>query len=78
MTVKELRKILKECDDDAVVLIPVDDDYDGFEEVEAIETGMAIDDDGIIGIPVLTEELERAGYGEDDVVDGPDCVILNP
>lgn len=81
MKVKELKKLLKECDDNDDVLVASDSEGNNFFLVSSVETNYSWDGeyDAEIGLRELTPEFEDAGYGEEDVMeDGTPCIILWP
>ena len=80
MKVKELIEILKKLDQEALVVMSRDAEGNGYEKMSGdVSTGMVFDsDEGTIGYPELDDELRKAGYGEDDIIEGTPCVVLWP
>ena len=79
MIVSELIELLQECDQDAEVLLCLDESAEEVVGCEMIQEELVINDDGQIGIPELNEDLKDIGFSDADVVeDGADCIILCP
>ena len=77
MTVKELIALLQTCDQDRIVVISRDSEGNGYSELYCVESAMFCD--GEIGLEDLTAELEKLGYGEEDVMEeGKRAVVLYP
>ena len=77
MTVAELIEKLHECDQDAGVLVSADPDSGEYLELDFVETELAVDEDGNVGVDMLTEELAKMGMTEDDVVEGQKVISLS-
>lgn len=73
MIVKELIEILEDVDGDTIVLMSNGDDTF---ELEFVDTELVMDDDGEIGFSEMTDELEDAGYDEEDVIDDGFPIVL--
>jgi hypothetical protein len=78
MTVAELIEVLQTADPDAIVVLATDAEANSYMELNDVDVDLVIDDDGEIGLGELTPDLEEAGFDEDDIVDGEDCVVLYP
>ena len=81
MKVSELIEELKLFDQDAKVIVSIDEEGNGFHELADINPDMRwsgeVDDSP--RYPELTEELKNAGYTEEDVSDeGEKVVVLWP
>ena len=81
MTVKELIELLSKQDPDDLVVLSMDSEGNGFNEmadysIMNYRTGGYAGD---IGYRELTEEMEKQGYAEEDVMlDGQPCIVLWP
>jgi hypothetical protein len=87
MKVKELIDILKKEDQNAIVVLSIDEEGNGFETVVTVEGDNKYctkgNCRGEIRLKELTEELENAGYGEEDCApkndkNWVDAVVLWP
>lgn len=77
MTVKELIERLQKEDPERIVVLSIDPEGNGYNELRAIETYTY--SDGEIGIEELTPDLEKAGYSEGDMIEGgKKAVVLWP
>lgn len=72
MTVAELKKLLKDQDDDAIVVLSHDAEGNGYSKAYASETMHFYD--GEVYIMSLTDEDRKAGFGEDDLCPYPEKV----
>jgi hypothetical protein len=77
MTVKELIERLQKEDPNRIVVLSIDPEGNGYNELRDIATSAY--SDGEIGIEELTPELQKEGYREEDVMeDGHKAVVLWP
>ena len=79
ITVKQLRELLKDHDDDRIVLLSIDPEGNGFCPIEQLSTGAWAEDDreGGVDIEELTDELREQGYTESDLPkDGAKPVLV--
>lgn len=83
MKVKELKAILELCNDEDDIVMASDSEGNSYSPLG--DNGINISDynwDGEyqaeIGLRSLTPELEQAGYGEGDVMEGRPCVVFWP
>jgi hypothetical protein len=81
MTVGELIEILKEEDQDSVVIIQSDAEgnsfsplYNGYSASYKPETTWS----GTVGLEMLTQKDINEGYTEEDVVRGKQAIVLVP
>ena len=79
MTVKELLKILQDCNENDVVVLSRDAEGNGFRPLDDVQTD-SLYEDGEVYLKELTEEDKKEGYGEEDVgsEDSIPAVILWP
>lgn len=85
MKVKELKKLLEQVDDEALVVLSTDGEGNGYHALSTIDDSMVCAHDDIYDIelqfPKLTDELIKDGYSEADVYQGDDavkCVVFWP
>lgn len=81
MKIHELIHILNDYDPEIDVLISSDQEGNGFSKAISVELARMRDDseDEIeIGIPELDADYRDAGYTEEDLFDGPLCVVIWP
>ena len=80
MKVSELITKLQELDPECHVVLSSDDEGNSYRLLHAIEDNSAYILEGRyaveVGIHVLTPELQKAGYSEEDVVKGKPCIVL--
>ena len=76
MKVSELKKILENLDDDALVVSSSDSEGNSFSEVHTVEIGVY--DAGEFGYGELTDEMKEMGYTEEDIREGDPCVCIWP
>lgn len=81
MKVKDLIELLKKEDPSAEVIMASDSGGNGYSPLSDLWTGTYAAEttwSGEVGYSELTEELEDAGYTEDDLIEGVPAVILCP
>ena len=82
MKVKELKELLKNVDDNRLVVMSKDGEGNGFSPLADIDDTSNYEADstwsGEVGIEKLTPELEKQGYGEEDVNHGVPALVLWP
>lgn len=82
MKVKELKRLLEKIDDNYIVIMSKDAEGNGFSPLDELEDSRCYLADstwsGEIGFKVLTPELKKEGYSEEDVIDGEPALILWP
>ena len=80
MTVKELIERLQTLDQDKLVVLSRDEEGNGYSSLAQVDDNFKYNDwDKEIGISVLTPDMERQGYTEEDVAEtGEECVVLYP
>jgi len=80
MTVKELKSLLQGCDDDRMVVLSIDSEGNGFNELRTVEGDMMFDEiNREVGLETLTEADIEQGFTEVDVFkEGKRAVILWP
>ena len=84
MTVKQLIQELKKLPEDAVVLLSKDSEGNGYSDDVFIQVDPGLSyvkygRDIELGYSKLTEQLERLGYTEEDVLEeGKSCVVIYP
>lgn len=81
MTVKELIEALQSEDPNALVVMQKDPEGNGHSPMAGYWVGAYTKEstwNGNCGLLELTDEDRKAGYGEDDVIDGEKSVILYP
>ena len=79
MTVQDLIDELEQMiDKSLLVVVSRDEEGNGYNELEVIETGYRYED-GEIGLSSLTPELKKQGYTNEDIMeDGSKCIVLYP
>lgn len=82
MKVKELKKLLEKVDDNRIVILQKDGEGNGYSPLEGIsdEENYKADStwSGEVGFEKLTPALKKAGYCEEDVLEGEPACILFP
>lgn len=85
MIVKELKEILKDIDDNRIVILQKDGEGNGYSPLEVIDDTCNYRADstwsGEVGYEKLTKELIKQGYSDGDIVSGDGaepCVIFVP
>lgn len=83
MTVKELREALANLPDDALVILQKDVEGNGCSPCDGVDAeNVAYRAEntwsGEIGPIKLTPDLQKQGYGSEDLVEGVPCVVLIP
>ena len=78
MKVKELKQLLEGVDDERIVVLSRDPEGNGFSPLVSVEIDMKYDQRGEneIGYEKLTPELIKAGYTEEDVIEGGKLAIV--
>jgi hypothetical protein len=71
MKVSELKECLNYVDDDLLVVLSGDSEGNAFHELTTMDDNNRYMDRDV-GIDHLTDSLEKAGYGEEDVMEGGD------
>lgn len=80
ITAGKLIELLKDFDPELPVMLSRDQEGNGFSPLDELgQSRFCIDGYSIeTGIDELTEELEEDGFSEEDVIDGPKCIVLWP
>ena len=82
MTVKQLKELLANADDDRIVILQKDSEGNGYSPCAGIDSEMNYTADstwsGEVGYAKLTPELVSKGYGEEDITEGEPALILYP
>lgn len=83
MTVKELIKELETCDPELPIILQKDAEGNGYSPLAGVDgedSAYQADStwNGEVGLRKLTPELEKQGYGEEDIMQGEPCVVLWP
>jgi hypothetical protein len=80
MKVSELIEQLQDLDGDLLVVVSQDPEGNGFDTLADVCTNQRYSDvDHHVGLDHLNEDLEEAGFGEEDLMeDGVPCVVLWP
>ena len=84
MTVKNIKELLKEYDDDDIVVLSEDSEGNGFSPLADISVAVYVNEYGTNGdtyIRRLTQGLIDAGFAEEDLYHGPggeNCIVLWP
>jgi len=78
MTVKELIKKLQEYDPDRIVVLSSDSEGNHYDTAYSIGTGSFNEEDNQFGLEELTEEDKKAGYCEEDVIEGVPALCIWP
>ena len=80
MTVKQLIEELSKLNPEAIVVKASDDEGNSYQEVTEVNTNNAISNPGEyyveFGFLELNEQLIREGFTEEDLVEGPEAVVL--
>jgi hypothetical protein len=78
MTVKELKKLLENVDDNRIVILQKDGEGNGYSPLECIddESNYRADStwSGEVGYQKLTPELIKQGYSDEDILSGDGAV----
>ncbi len=78
MKVKKLRKLLRSADPNAIVVLSIDPEGNGYSPLDLGTGGMRYEDHEI-GYEELTDDLKGKGYSTDDVMTGgKPCFVLWP
>ena len=82
MTVKELKELLKNVDDNRLVVLAKDEEGNGFSPLADINDNSNYEAEGSwwgsVGIEKLTPELIKRGYTEEDLGNGVPALVLWP
>jgi len=80
MKVKDLIKVLENVDPERVVVMSIDPEGNGYNELREWDSDMMYDrQDGEVGLGTLTEEDIKDGYGEADLnPDGEPAIVFWP
>lgn len=82
MKVKKLIKLLQEEDPNAIVIMAKDGEGNSYSPLSEFWSGAYRAETtwyGEVGYSKLTEELEEAGYTEEDLIEGGEpAIILSP
>ena len=78
MRVGELIRRLRECDVNDIAMLSLDEEMNECGDIGFINTGLAIDDDGTIGLANVGPDEREIGFTEDDVVVGESIIVISP
>ena len=82
MKVKELKELLKDIDDESIVILQKDAEGNEYSPLDGINDECVYAPDstwsGDIRFPKLTAELKKYGYTQEDCGDGEPCVVFVP
>ncbi len=79
MKVSELIAILEDIDPDTLVIMSADSEGNYYNKLSEVDEVVFDKREQEIGYSELTEELEEAGYGEEDIIeDGVPAVCFWP
>jgi len=76
MTVKELKDILFELDDDLIIVLSRDPEGNGYAKAETHEE--MVYRSGEVGYSELTTTLRAEGYTDEDIISGARALVLWP
>ncbi len=77
MKVKKLRKLLKSADPNAIVVLSIDPEGNGYSP--ARNHASMVYKDREVGETILTDELRKQGYTDADIMtNGRPCFVLWP
>lgn len=79
MNIGELKKLIANLDDSLVVILQCDSEGNSYSFVEGIDiNNLAYDneDELTVGPIKLTEDLINRHFSEEDLIDGPPCVVI--
>lgn len=80
MNVRELIEELSKVNPEAIVVKSSDDEGNSYQEVNNVDTNNAISYQEEyfveIGLFELTDDLIREGFTDDDLVEGPEAVVI--
>jgi len=78
ITVKDLKKLLENVDDDRIVVLSSDPEGNSYSPFR--ESGEFSYDEyqGEVGLEELTKELIEDGYSENDLLNGQPALVLYP
>jgi len=77
ITVKKLRDLLRDIDGSRVVLLSIDEEGNGFNELRSVSRN-CVTGNGQIKLEKLTPDLEKLGFTNEDVGKGKPAIILWP
>lgn len=78
MNVKDLKAILRECDDDEVVVVASDPEGNSYHELDGAWSAAWDPEEREIGLREITDADRKEGYSEEDVLEGPPALVLVP
>jgi hypothetical protein len=78
MKVRELIKLLRTLNQDAVVVLSTDEEGNGFGPLEDYSVMKYDPETRECGFAELTPELKKVGYSEEDLGTGVDAIVLWP
>ncbi len=74
MKLKELKEIIKNMDDESIVILQKDGEGNGYSPLEGVDDSSNYRADstwsGKVGYKYLTRELREQGYSDGDIVSG--------
>lgn len=79
MTVRQLIEKLQKMEQNRIVVLAADPEGNHYDTLHDVQQMMYDDDEGEVGYDKLTPELEKQGYGEEDLMpNGKKAVVLWP
>ena len=78
--VRDLKKIIKNMDDDALIVISIDPEGNAYRPIVDHSPQYSYDENSQeIGLTSIDESMKLAGYTEDEVMEGGEpCLLLWP
>lgn len=82
MKVKELKELLKDVDDNRIVILQKDGEGNGYSPLAGLDDESVYEADstwsGEVRYEKLTPELKKQGYSEEDCGNGEPALVLFP
>jgi len=84
MKVKELKKLLENCNDEDMVVLSLDGEGNSYSPLDGIEERIYVPETTYLGstyIKELTDELIKLGFSDEDLYHGKygfDAIVLYP
>jgi hypothetical protein len=82
MNVKELKELLKDVDDNRIVVMSSDAEGNNYSPLYQMDDNSTYKAEttysGYVGVEKLTSELKKQGYSKEDLNDGVPALVLWP
>lgn len=79
MNIGELKKLIENLDDSLIVILQCDSEGNSYSFVDGIDANNIAyneEDELTVGPIKLTRELIDRHFSEEDLIDGPPCVVI--